>query len=179
MQGEGKSRTLQITTQTPKRHARTEEYEVAGLIFLPTVAPIPMMLGKSHEQGVSLPVGIFDPMSRTIRNVNLKIERDSLFTVTDSASLDSATAHWVSAHTDTIRGWLVSGDVPTVTAWVDESGRMISASEPGGISLSRTAFEIAFENFRLETQTEPRHRDTETQRQRIVKGNTSKNVGRR
>ena len=151
MQGEGKSRTLQITTETPKRHAKTQEYEVAGLMFVPTVAPMPVMLSKSHKPGVAFPVGIFDPMSRTIRNVNLKIERDSLFTVTDSASLDSSTTRWVSAHTDTVRGWLVSGDVPTVTAWVDESGRMIAASEPGGISVSRTAFEMAFENFRLES----------------------------
>ncbi len=158
MQGEGKSRTLQITTETPKRHATTREYDVAGLMFLPTVAPLPVMLSKSQKRGVAFPVGIFDPMSRTIRNVNLKIERDSLFTVTDSASLDSATARWVSAHTDTIRGWLISGDVPTVTAWVDESGRMISASEPGGIFFSRTAFEMAFENFRLESTAEPRRR---------------------
>jgi len=157
MQGEGKSRTLQITTDTRKRRGKTQEYEVAGLMFLPTVAPMPVMLGKSHEPGVSLPVGIFDPMSRTIRNVNLKIERDSLFTVTDSASLDSATARWVSAHTDTIRGWLVSGDVPAVTAWVDESGRLISASEPGGVSFSRTSFEMAFENLRLQSNPARRH----------------------
>lgn len=151
MQGEGKSRTLQITTETPRRRGKTQEYDVAGLMFMPTVAPMPIMLGKSHKPGVSFPAGIFDPMSRTIRNVNLKIERDSLFTVTDSASLDSATARWVSAHTDTIRGWLISGNVPLENTWVDESGRLISASQPGGISFSRTAFEMAFENLRLQS----------------------------
>lgn len=150
IQGEGKARTLQITTETPKRHATTQEYDVAGLMFVPTVAPLPVMLNKSRKVGSTLPVGIFDPMSRTIRNVNLKIEKDSLFTVTDSAALDSATGRWATAHQDTLRGWLISGDVPTIIAWVDESGRMIAASEPGGISLSRTSFEIAFENWRLE-----------------------------
>jgi len=99
---------------------------------------------------VTLPVGIFDPMSRGIRNVNLKIERDSLFTLADSAALDSASRRWVMAHQDTVRGWLISGDVPTITAWVDASGRMIAASEPGGISLVRAPFEMAFENWRLE-----------------------------
>jgi hypothetical protein len=150
IQGEGKARTLQLTTEQPKRRPAAQEYDVAGLMFVPTVAPLPLMLNKSRKVGSLLPVGIFDPMSRTIRNVNLKIERDSLFTLTDSASLDSATGRWVSAHQDTVRGWLISGDVPTIIAWVDESGRMIAASEPGGISLSRTSFEIAFENWRLE-----------------------------
>jgi hypothetical protein len=56
----------------------------------------------------------------------------------------------VKAHEDTVRGWRISGDVPFITAWVDESGRMIAASEAGGISLVRTAFEIAFENWRID-----------------------------
>jgi len=150
MQGEGKARTLQLTTEQPKRHPTTQEYDVAGLMFIPTVAPMPLMLNKSRKPGAVLNMGIFEPMSRVIRNVNLKVERDSLFTVTDSASRDSTTGRWVSAHQDTVRGWLVSGDVPLIMAWVDESGRMIAASEPGGISLSRTTFELAFDNFRLE-----------------------------
>jgi hypothetical protein len=120
-------------------------------MFVPTVAPLPMMLTKTRKLGVAFSASIFDPMSRTIRGVNLKVERDSLFTVTDSAALDSSTARWVKAHTDTVRGWLISGDVPLTTLWVDESGRMIAATEPGGISFSRSAFEIAFENWRLET----------------------------
>lgn len=150
MQGEGKARTLQLTTETPKRRPTTQEYDVAGLMFIPTVAPLPLLLNKSRKPGAVLNMGIFEPMSKVIRNVNLKVERDSLFTVTDSASRDSTTGRWVSAHQDTVRGWLISGDVPLITAWVDESGRLIAASEPGGISLSRTAFEIAFDNFRLE-----------------------------
>lgn len=150
MQGEGKARTLQVTTEIPKRRPKTQEYDVAGLMFVPTVAPLPVMLNKSRKVGSALAVGIFEPISRAIRSVNLKVERDSLFAVTDSAARDSTTGRWVSAHQDTVRGWLISGDVPMITAWVDESGRIIAASEPGGISLSRTSFEIAFENFRLE-----------------------------
>jgi hypothetical protein len=153
IQGEGKSRTLQLTTEIPKRHASTQEYDVAGLVFVPTVAPVPLMLSRSPKVGATLPVGIFDPMSRSIRNVNLRLTKDSLFTVADSASLDSASGRWVMANEDTVRGWQISGDVPTITAWVDASGRMIAASEPGGISLMRTPFEIAFENWRLDKKT--------------------------
>src|SRR5512141_1384211 len=151
VQGEGKSRTLQLTAETPKRRPKTQEYDVSGLLFMPTVAPLPLMLGKAHKTGSRLSVGVFDPVSQTIRNVVLLIEKDSLFTLADSAVKDSVTNRWEPAHQDTVRGWLISGDVPTDVTWVDESGRIISASEPGGISLSRTAFEIEFENWRLET----------------------------
>ncbi|MFN2602743.1 MAG: hypothetical protein ABR582_08320 [Gemmatimonadaceae bacterium] len=167
LQGEGSARTFQVTTETPRRHATTNEYDVAGMMFVPSVAPLPVMLAKTRKPGVAFSTSIFDPMSRTIRSVNLKVERDSLFTVTDSAALDSSTARWVKAHSDTVRGWLISGDVPLTTLWVDESGRMIEASEPGGISFSRSAFEIAFENWRLETMAQDssrrRHRNRETQ----------------
>jgi hypothetical protein len=153
IQGEGKARTLQLTTEIPKKRPTSEEYDIAGLVFVPTVAPVPLMLGRPPKVGVTLPVGIFDPMTRSVRNVNLRIEKDSVFTITDSASLDSATGRWVKAHEETVRGWLITGDVPTITAWVDAEGRMIAASEPGGISLLRTTFEIAFENWRIDRTT--------------------------
>ncbi|MDP9178620.1 MAG: hypothetical protein M3O61_13140 [Gemmatimonadota bacterium] len=150
VQGEGTTRTLQLTTETPKNRATTEEYDIAGLVFFPTVAPIPLMLGRPPEPGASMPVGIFDPLSRSVRSVNLRIQKDSLFTVTDSASLDPATGRWVKAHEESVRGWLISGDVMTITIWVDAAGRIIAGSEPGGISLIRTTFEIAFDNWRLD-----------------------------
>ena len=108
------------------------------------------MLGKSHKPGTALTVGMFDPLSRSVKKVRLRIHQDSLFTVTDSAALDSATGRWVPAHQDTVRGWFITGDVPTVVAWADESGRILQASEAGGLSISRTTFEIAFENWRLD-----------------------------
>jgi len=152
VQGEGKSRTLQVTTEPLKRHPTTNEYDIAGLVFVPTVAPLPLMLGKPPQIGSPAAAGIFDPLSKSIRNVNLRIEKDSLFTVTDSAALDSASGHWVKAHEDTVRGWQITGNVPTTALWVDASGRMIAATVPGGISIMRTAFEIAFENWRIDTQ---------------------------
>ncbi|HVD59885.1 MAG TPA: hypothetical protein VNC11_03370, partial [Gemmatimonadaceae bacterium] len=128
-----------------------QNFDVADLVFMPTIAPLPMMLGnKTHKPGTAMVVGMVDPLSRTVKKVRIRIHKDSLFTVTDSAALDSASGRWVTAHQDTVRGWLISGDVPTVVAWVDESGRMIAASEPGGMSVMRTAFEMAFENWRLD-----------------------------
>ena len=153
IQGEGTARKLQLTTEIPKKQPTTEEFDIAGLVFIPTVAPVPLMLGRPPKAGEMLPVAMFDPLSRSVKNVNLRIQKDSLFTVTDSASFDSTSGRWVNAHVETIQGWLITGDVPTITAWVDAHGRLIAASEPGGISLVRTTFEIAFDNWRLDRAT--------------------------
>lgn len=156
IQGEGRSRQLQITTEPLRKRPTMHAYDIAGLVFVPTVAPLPLMLGKPPVSGSTVASNIYDPVSRSIRNVSLKIEKDSLFTVTDSASLDSASGHWLKAHEDTVRGWQITGNVPATVVWVDASGRMIAAKVPGGISIMRTAFEIAFENWRID-QLPPPH----------------------
>ena len=161
MQGEGNARKLQIITETSKHRPARVEYDIDGLVFTPTVAALPLMLRDPARRSDALSIGIFDPMSRSVRKVNLKVGKDSLFMVTDSARLDSASGRWVKAHADTVRGWQIAGDVPTITAWVDASGRLIAASEPGGIALTRTAFEIAFENWRLETKAAALARPTD------------------
>lgn len=150
IQGEGTARKLQLTTEIPKKRPTTEEFDIAGLVFVPTVAPIPLMLGRPPKTGEVLPVAMFDPLTRSVKNVNLRIQKDSLFTVTDSASFDSTAGRWVKGHDETVQGWLITGDVPTITAWVDAQGRLLAASEPGGISLMRTTFEMAFDNWRLD-----------------------------
>jgi hypothetical protein len=150
VQGEGRSRKLQISTEPLKKRPTTAAYDIAGLVFVPTVAPLPLMLGMPPVAGSTVASLIYDPLSKSIRNVTLRIEKDSLFTVTDSASLDSASGHWLKAHEDTVRGWQITGNVPTTVIWVDASGRMIAARVQGGISIMRTAFEIAFENWRID-----------------------------
>ena len=84
------------------------------------------------------------------KSVTLKLEADSLFLVADSASFDSTTNHWVKAHQDSVRGWRITHRGSPITAWVDKAGRLIAASEPGGITMVRTAFEIAFANWKLD-----------------------------
>jgi hypothetical protein len=152
MQGEGNARKLQLITETPKRRPAGVEYDIDGLVFTPTVAAIPLMLRDPSRRNDPLSIEIFDPMARSVRKVNLKIGKDSLFMVTDSARLDSLSGRWVKAHAETVRGWQIAGDAPSITAWVDASGRLIAASEPGGITLMRTAFEIAFENWKLDAK---------------------------
>jgi hypothetical protein len=57
----------------------------------------------------------------------------------------------VSALTDTVRAWRVEPEEAGggFTGWVDAQGRVVQSSQPGGITLRRMAYEIAFENWRI------------------------------
>ena len=162
---EGEEKTLRITTEPRGERAITQEAIAEAPVFIPTVAPLPLMLTRRPKVGDSVRVALFDPVSRGLRTVTLQIEADSLFLIADSAAFDSTTNRWIKAHQDSVRGWRITGRNSPITAWVDAMGRLIAASEPGGVSLVRTAFELAFSNWREdEAERAASRRDTETQR---------------
>jgi hypothetical protein len=146
---EGEDKTLRVTVESPGDDPVTLEHAVSLPAFIPTVGPVPLMLRGTPKIGDSIRVSMFDPLARNVREVTMKIQHDSLFLVADSAHLDQATGRWVKARQASARGWRITGPGSRLTAWVDADGRLLAASEPGGISLVRTAFEIAFENWRL------------------------------
>jgi hypothetical protein len=147
---EGEDKTLRVTATNDKGKPITQESVPQLPVFVPTMAPLPLMLEGDPKIGDSITVAIFNPLSRTVQPATLKILSDSLFLVPDSASLDSATGRWVKIRQASIRGWRLGGKNAPVTAWVDASGRLLAANEPGGISLSRTTFEMSFGNWRLD-----------------------------
>ena len=162
---EGEEKTLRVTTELRGERAITQEAIAEAPVFIPTVAPLPLMLTRRPKIGDSVRVAMFDPVSRGLRTVTLQIEADSLFLIADSAAFDSTSNRWVKAHQDSVRGWRITSRTSPITAWVDAMGRLIAASEPGGISMVRTAFELAFSNWREdETQRALPRRGTETQR---------------
>ena len=145
---EGEEKTLRVTTEPRGERAITQEAIAEAPVFIPTVAPLPLMLTRSPKIGDSVRVAMFDPVSRGLRTVTLQIEADSLFLIADSAAFDSTSNRWVKAHQDSVRGWRITSRTSPITAWVDATGRLIAASEPGGISMVRTAFELAFSNWK-------------------------------
>ena len=147
---EGEDKTLRMTMLDGRRKPLTNESLQEKPVFVSSVAPILLMLKGEPKIGDSISVAVFDPMAREVRPVTLKIERDSLFLVPDSAALDSTTGRWVKAHQASVRGWRIGGNPSAPTAWVDISGRLIAAVEPTGLTLSRTTFELSFANFRLD-----------------------------
>ena len=61
---------------------------------------------------------------------------------------------WVPVHYDTLRAFRLDQRAGSIvsSAWIDAQGHVVRAWTPGGFTVERTAFEIAYENFR--------HRDT-------------------
>ncbi len=114
-------------------------------VFTPTLAPVAFMLGGSHEVGRAQTISVFDPATRTILRPELKIHAESLFTVVDSAAIDPK-GEWAIAHRDTIRAWRIEGAPGGLVAWVDAEGRVVAARLRNGLSMTRTAFEIAYRN---------------------------------
>jgi hypothetical protein len=114
-------------------------------VFTPALAPVAFMLGGSHEVGRAQTMAVFDPTSRRVLRPELKIHAESLFTVADSAALDAA-GNWAVAHRDTVRAWRIESGPGEISAWVDAEGRVVAATMAKGLSLTRTAFEIAFKN---------------------------------
>ena len=146
---EGEGRTLRVTTESKGARPITQESIADAPVFVPTASPLPLMLTRAPKIGDSVKVAMFDPVSRDLKDVTLHIQADSLFLLADSASFDSTANQWVKVRQDSVRGWRITDRKSPVTAWVDAAGRLIAASEPGGITIVRTAFEIAFANWNL------------------------------
>ena len=119
-------------------------YTFTPPLFTPSLAPIAFMLGGPHKVGRKQTLSVFDPTTRTVIRPELTIRAESLFTVVDSATVDSS-GNWTAAHRDTVRAWRIEGAPHGVSAWVDAEGRVVSA-KAGSLSATRTAFEIAFKN---------------------------------
>lgn len=117
-------------------------------VFLPTLAPMALMLSGDHKVGRSGRYWVFNPISQRVELTTLSITAESLLSVVDSARFDDARKSWVPARTDTVRAWNVTTPAASVNAWVDAEGRVVTASEPGGMSMTRTAYEIASVNMR-------------------------------
>src|SRR6266700_1911102 len=84
------------------------------------------------------------------RPVTVKVAAESTFVVADSAAYDSTAMAWVPAHFDTVRAFGIEEETGGVRgrAWIDAQGHVVRAESPAGFTLERSAFEIAYQNFR-------------------------------
>ena len=123
-------------------------------IVIPSLLPLRLAFGGELRPGRSYTTRVFDPLTLAQRDVTVQVMAESSLIVADSADFDSTTMAWVPVHFDTLRAFRigVSGDAPGLAAWIDGEGHVVRAASPLGLTLERTAFELAYENFR--------HRDT-------------------
>jgi len=123
-------------------------------IVLPSILPLRLAFGGELKPGKVYRSAVFDPMLLAQRAVDVTVAAESTLVVPDSAGFDSTAMAWVAVHFDTVHAFRIeetSGGSPT-TAWIDAQGHIVRAASPAGFTMERTAFELAYVNFR--------HRDT-------------------
>lgn len=139
---------LSVSGDQPPFEAR-ETLPAGSDVLLPSLAPVAIMLTREPQVGASTVVHIYNPISRRVEPVTLSIAAESLFSVVDSAAFDAAQNTWAAAHIDTVRSWKLVTPTRSISAWVDSRGRLVAASEPGGLSMMRSTYEIATLNPKL------------------------------
>ncbi len=129
----------------------SQRVSVHGPVVLPAVVPIALALTDRPKVGKTFTLPTFDPATMTPASTGFKFDAESLFTLVDSAKFDEDKGEWISALTDTVRAWRVTSPGATggFSGWIDAQGRVVETVQPDGITLRRTAYELAFENWRI------------------------------
>ncbi|HEY6159519.1 MAG TPA: transglutaminase-like domain-containing protein [Gemmatimonadales bacterium] len=134
--------------------SETTRVPVVRPIVLSSILPLRLAFGSELKPGKVYTSTVFDPMLLAQRAVDVTVVAESTLVVPDSAGFDSTTMAWVAVHFDTVRAFRIeerSGGSP-MTAWIDAQGHILRAANTAGFTMERTAFELAYVNFR--------HRDT-------------------
>jgi hypothetical protein len=130
----------------------TQRIKLTGGVILPTLVPLTLALGDHPKVGKHYELPIFDPSKMAARNVGLDIRAESVFVVNDSSVLDAVSGRWRGVKPDTLRAWKVTADSSGgFSGWIDEQGRIVSTTQLG-FELRRLPYEVAFENWRIDTE---------------------------
>jgi transglutaminase-like putative cysteine protease len=130
----------------------TQRVALTGPILLPTLAPLAVALDEKPSIGRSYVLPIFDHAALAPRDVRIDVRAESLFVVNDSSVFDSTSGRWRGALPDTVRGWqIVPQSGGGIGGWVDQQGRLLASSQ-FGFRLERLPYEVAFENWRLDSE---------------------------
>ncbi len=123
---------------------------LTGPITLPSLLPLRLAFGGELRHGRSYSARLFDPLLLATRDVTVRMVAESTLVVADSADLDSTTMAWGPEHFDTVRAFRIDHEANgvRVSNWIDAQGRIVRSSGLVGFAMERSAFEIAYENFR-------------------------------
>ena len=142
--------TIVIGTGTT---ADTQRVALAGPILLPTLAPMAIALEERPSVGKEYLLPLFDPVGLAPKDVRIAVRAESLFVVNDSSVFDSTSNQWRGVLPDTVRAWKIESEGGTgVGGWVDQQGRLVASSQMG-FRLERRPYEVAFENWRRQTDS--------------------------
>jgi hypothetical protein len=121
-----------------------------GPILLPQVMPVHFALSGEPEAGEVYSFEVFDPSIMERQRVDIELLSRETLVVPDSADYDAEADRWVPARYDTIETWHVQQSFGGVEleSWLDPDGMVVRATSPLGYSIERTAFEIAWNEYR-------------------------------
>jgi transglutaminase-like putative cysteine protease len=119
-------------------------------IVVPSLVPLRLAFGGGFAPGHKTAIRVFDPFLLSLRDVTVRIAAESTLVVTDSAGFDSTAMMWTPAHFDTVRAFRIEqrSEGLTTSHWVDAQGHIVRSTNPVGLSFDRSAWEIAYRNFR-------------------------------
>jgi transglutaminase-like putative cysteine protease len=121
-------------------------------VEVPSLWPLRLAFGSGLQVGHTTRARVFDPFSAALHSIALRIAAESTFVVADSADFDSTTMAWIPVRFDTVHAFRVDAAGATgnqaLATWIDAQGRIVRATTGLGFTMERTAFEIAYENFR-------------------------------
>ena len=128
--------------------ARSDTLPVSLPAFAGAIEASVNILLDEPKVGSGSALRSIDPATGTVSTRTMRVAAESLFVVVDSAVADSS-GRWFAVHRDTVRAWhLVAPEAPAVDAWVDAQGLIVESRLANGLVMRRTAFELAFENWR-------------------------------
>jgi hypothetical protein len=142
--------------------ADSERVSLSGALVPPSVAPLVVVLGEPPRRGKVYDFVSFDPATGTPRPLRVSVDAESVFAVVDSAVFDPARGRWTPAHIDSVQGWRLVTEGDGSDRWVDAQGRTLLAHTADGLTLRRTAYEMAFENWRTASSPPPAASETST-----------------
>ena len=121
-------------------------------LVLPSLLPLRLAFGGELQVGRDVSASLLDPFTLTERDLAARVTAESTLVVADSADYDSTTMAWIPVHFDTVRAFrleaLGTGNGGSQSTWIDAQGRIVRVTTPLGFTMERTAFELAYENFR-------------------------------
>jgi hypothetical protein len=146
--------TLLTVTLLAAPDSETTHVPLAHPIVLPTLLPLRLAFGGELKRGKAYASVVFDPILLAERPVTVLVAAESTLVVADSAAYDSTALAWIPARFDTVRAFRVeqhegaAGGRMTTRAWIDAQGHIVRAENAVGFVMERTAFELAYTNFR-------------------------------
>jgi hypothetical protein len=143
---------LEVQVDDGSGRVRDQRIRLDRPLEMASLVNLRLAVGGQLEVGRSYTVRSFEPITQNLVDAVLTVTAESTMTFPDSAVLDSGTMRWVPARWDTVRAYRVTQTAmgTSFDSWIDENGDIVQASSNMGITTTRTAFEIAVQNWRLD-----------------------------